>query len=113
MKTWLGIALLALAAPLANADTLRCGNKLVSDEDTLEQVLAKCGEATEVQHTSLWRRPVLWIHGRPMHVGQDEIEIPVELWTYNFGPNKFMRRIRFEDGLVVEIKTLGYGYLKP
>ncbi len=47
-----------------------------------------------------------------MHVGNDEIEMPVELWTYNFGPNKFMRRIRFEDGLVVEIETLGYGYIQ-
>jgi hypothetical protein len=24
-----------------------------------------------------------------------------------------MRRIRFEDGVVVEIETLGYGYLEP
>ena len=39
-----------------------------------------------------------------------EIEVPVETWIYNLGPNKLMRRIRFEDGIVVEIETLGYGY---
>ena len=38
------------------------------------------------------------------------MEVPVELWTYNFGPYKLMRRIRFVDGLVDEIETLSHGY---
>ena len=38
------------------------------------------------------------------------VEVPVEVWTYNFGPYKLMRRVRFVDGLVEEIETLGYGY---
>ena len=112
MRTWLAIALLALAAPLARADSMRCGSKLVSEQETRSQVIAKCGEASEIQHSSIWRRPVIWIRGRPYHVGDGEVEVPVELWIYNFGPNKFMRRVRFEDGLVVEVETLGYGYLK-
>lgn len=29
---------------------------------------------------------------------------------YNLGPQKLMRRIVFEDGAVVDIETLGYGY---
>jgi hypothetical protein len=36
--------------------------------------------------------------------------VSVESWIYNLGPNKLMRRIRFEDGIVVQIETLGYGY---
>ncbi len=117
MKTWraaalLGSAFLALASRPVWADTMRCGSKLVSEEDTREQVAAKCGEAASVQHTSIWRVPVVWIHGRPFHVGNDLVEVPVELWIYNFGPHKFMRRVRFEDGLVVEVETLGYGYIK-
>jgi hypothetical protein len=38
------------------------------------------------------------------------IEVPVEEWTYNFGPRRFMRSIRFENGIVTSIETLGYGY---
>src|SRR5687767_6724980 len=98
MKTPLAIALLTLAASAAHADSLRCGTKLVHEGDTRATVIAKCGEAAEVDHRSVWRRPVVWIRGRPFHVGFDEVEIPVELWTYNFGPNKFMRLVRFEDG---------------
>lgn len=110
MKTWLPITLLALTAPVAHADALRCGTKLVTEGNTRAEVAAKCGEATEVEHRSVWRPPVVWINGRPFHVGNGLIEIPIELWTYNLGPNKFMRRVHFEDGLVVDIETLGYGY---
>ncbi|HIE82372.1 MAG TPA: DUF2845 domain-containing protein, partial [Dehalococcoidia bacterium] len=30
--------------------------------------------------------------------------------TYNFGSRRFMRSIRFENGIVTSIETLGYGY---
>jgi len=110
MKTWPAIAMSMLAAAAARADSMRCGTRLVTEGNTRSQVIAKCGEATEVEHRSVWRQPIVWIHGRPFHVGSDFVEIPVELWIYNLGPNKFMRRVRFEDGLVVDIETLDYGY---
>ncbi|MCB1624968.1 MAG: DUF2845 domain-containing protein [Pseudomonadales bacterium] len=100
------IALLA-AAP---AHAFRCGNKLVHEGDTRSEVAAKCGEPTEVSRRSVWRQPIIWHRGRPFYVGDGLIEIPVETWIYNLGPRKFMRRVRFEDGVVVEIETLGYGY---
>lgn len=37
----------------------------------------------------------------------------VEIWTYNFGPNQLMERVRIENGLVVQIDSLGYGYNEP
>jgi hypothetical protein len=45
-------------------------------------------------------------------LGDGFIEIPVDVWVYNLGPSKLMRRIRFEDGRVVAIDTLGYGYVE-
>ena len=111
MRSWLPIALLTFAASAARADALRCGTKLVTEGNTRSEVLAKCGAAAEVEHRSVWRQPIIWVHGRPFNVGDGPIEIPVELWIYNLGPNKFMRRVHFEDGLVVKIETLGYGYL--
>ena len=59
---------------------------------------------------SIPRRPVYWHRGRPFHLGDGLVEVPVETWTYNLGPHKLMRRLRFEDGIVVDIDTLGYGY---
>ena len=93
------------------AFAFRCGTKLVSEGDTRAQVAAKCGEPTDViNQGSVFRRPVIWNHGRRYYIGEDSIEVPIESWLYNLGPNKLMRRVRFEAGLVVEIETLGYGY---
>lgn len=110
MKLWplLLIAGLAAAAP---AHAFRCGTKLVHEGDTRSQVIAKCGEPTEtLAQQPVFRRPVIWIRGRPVHLGHDFVAVAVETWIYNLGPHKLMRRLRFEDGLVVEIETLGYGY---
>jgi len=100
-----------LAASPAFADGFRCGTKLVLEGATRSEVAAKCGEPTEVvTMRSIFRRPVIWSHGRPYFIGEDAVEVPVEAWVYNLGPNKLMRRLRFEGGVVTEIETLGYGY---
>jgi hypothetical protein len=105
------IVLGLLAASPAFA--FRCGTRIVSEGDTREAVAAKCGEPTEVvTMRSVFRRPVFWARGRPYYLGEDLIEIPVENWIYNLGPNKLMQRVRFEAGVVAEIETLGYGYTK-
>jgi len=93
--------------------SMQCGNKIINEGSTRSEVAAKCGEPDEVvNQRSVFRRPVIWSNGRPFYVGESFVEIPVESWVYNFGPNKLMRRVRFEDGVVVEIETLGYGYNK-
>lgn len=104
-------ALLGCAALLATpAWAFRCGNRLVTEGDTQESVRAKCGNPSEIQHRELLRPAVIWRYGRPFRVGNGVIEVSGESWIYNLGPNRFMRRVRFEDGVVVEIETLGYGY---
>lgn len=93
------------------AFAFHCGSKLVHEGDTRGQVRAKCGEPAEVEVRSILRRPIISLGGRPFFASTDFIEIPVEFWIYNFGPNKLMRRLRFEGGELVEIETLSYGYL--
>ena len=104
----LGLCLLAASPSFA---AIRCGTKLVTEGDTRSEVAAKCGEPTEVvTQKSVLRRPVIWTNGRPYFIGEDFIEIPVEAWIYNLGPNKLMRRLRFEGGVLAQIESLGYGY---
>lgn len=38
------------------------------------------------------------------------VEVHAEVWLYNFGPDKLLQRIRSEDGTVMQIESLGYGY---
>jgi hypothetical protein len=104
--------LLALScAPAAWADSLRCGTRLVVEGSTRDQVTTWCGAPSEVQERHALRPPIAWYRGRPVRVaGDGYIEVHVEIWTYNLGPNKLMRRLTIEDGVVVEVETLGYGY---
>lgn len=110
----IGLAVLAgsMALP-AHADGMRCGARLIRDGDARAEVRAFCGEPVDVQTRTILRRPVYNFQGRLVYSGDGLIEIPVETWTYNFGPNKLMRRVRFVDGIVDEVETLGYGYNDP
>ncbi len=106
-------SLALFAGQAAAVDAFRCGHRLVTDGDPAAKVLALCGEPTEVRRSAVLRRPVVWIRGRPYHLSDDLVEIPIEVWTYNLGPQKLMRELRFEDGVLVEVTTLGPGYHEP
>jgi hypothetical protein len=97
----------------ALADGMRCGSKLVVEEDSVEKVRALCGEPTEVTRREILQQPSYLRNGRVYYLRGDAVLVPVELWTYNLGPNKLMRRLKFVDGRLQEIETLGYGYHQP
>jgi hypothetical protein len=106
--TLLALALLVASPSFA---AFRCGTKLVSEGATRSEVAKKCGEPTEVvAQKSIFRRPAIWADGRQFYIGDDYMEIEVESWIYNLGPNKLMRKLRFEGGYLTMIETMGYGY---
>jgi hypothetical protein len=113
MKGIAATVVLGLLAASPAFASMRCGSKIIDEGVTRSEVAAKCGEPDEViTLRSVFRRPVLWTNGRPYYIGENYLEVPVESWIYNFGPNKLMRKVVFEGGYVVEIETLGYGYNK-
>ena len=94
----------------AGAESFRCGSHLVTDGDSTDKVAALCGPPTDIQRHEILRRPLYWYGGRPYYTSYEPIPVPVEYWIYNLGPNKLMRRLKFEDGLLVDVETLGHGY---
>ena len=110
MSKWFLALTLTLAAA-SPAYAFRCGSYVIDEGATRSEVAAKCGDPTEINRKSaILRRPSVWINGRPYFTSESLIEVPVEVWIYNLGPNKLMQRLRFEDGVLVDIDTLGYGY---
>jgi len=102
-------ALLAVLLPcVASADTLRCGSKLISEGDPVEKVLQYCGEPVAKTRTWMTRQPRFEYGGQEIPFPGQE-DVPVDLWTYDFGSNKLMRRIRFVAGKVDSIETLEHG----
>jgi hypothetical protein len=109
MKCYL-LLLLLLASSLVMADTMRCGNLLVYEGDELLKVEARCGKPAQISHSTILKFPSVWVRGRLVQLSDQEVAVPVETWVYNFGSEKFMRKLRFEDGVLVSIEILEYGF---
>jgi hypothetical protein len=102
----LGVLAAVLAVP-AQA-SFRCGNRIITRGDHASKMLQFCGEPDSVQ-TRLAQRPFISPHGRAPIPGFVE-DVLIEEWTYNLGPHKLMRVVRVENGIVVEVEHLGYGF---
>ena len=102
------LAATSLIACAASADSLRCGSRLISEGDSIEKVLQLCGQPTATRRTWITRQPRFEYGGQEIPFEGTE-DVPVDLWTYDFGPNKLMRRIRFVAGKVESIETLEHG----
>lgn len=118
-------AALLLAGP---ALALRCNGRIVSDGDPQEKVRHFCGAPTSARQYTVWRAGLprgRVTSGVTLHNGDSTIavteeelalhersvvEVLVEEWTYNLGPRKLMRVVRFENGLVTGVSHRGYGY---
>lgn len=97
----------------AGADSFRCGTRLVTDGDSMDKVEALCGAPSSIQRREILARRLRWFHGRPYYTSLEPEPIPVEYWTYNLGSRKLMRRLKFEDGLLVDVETLEHGFDPP
>ena len=102
-----GVACAALLIAAAPARALTCGPRVISRGDDASKLLEFCGEPTSVQTRHIDRTPID-ANGR-VYRGFTE-EVLVEEWTYNFGPYQLMVKIRLDNGVVADIKYLGYGY---
>src|SRR5579863_1441584 len=77
--------LLMTAAGAAPPDAFKCGTAVVNGGDTTDQVIAKCGNPSSIERGTAVVPPVAWVNGVPVSAGSAPIEVPVELWLYNFG----------------------------
>lgn len=117
----LSASLILFAEP---SKALRCGTKIISIGDGKHKILARCGEPdfveTREQHSppgcsspeysdNYEPRYYSEHYGRPRNYPICLVKI-LEVWTYNFGPHKFIKELVFEDGLLKEINNLEYGY---
>jgi hypothetical protein len=111
------LAIVATFVPAATSfaeDSMRCGSKLVTRGDGKDKVLALCGEPTSVSLHGMVRRAPRYDYGfgynRYEYYGPGWIDLPVEIWTYNFGSSKLLRKLRFVGDELDDIDTAGYGY---
>ena len=93
---------------------MRCGSRLVSVGDGKDKVRTLCGEPTDVSLQGMIRRAPRYEYGfggnRYQYYGPEWVDVAVEVWTYNFGSSKLLRKLRFVGDELDDIQTDGYGY---
>jgi hypothetical protein len=104
-------ALFVLSLPAQAETNMRCRDKVIGPGDSMSSITAKCGDPSSVHR---YTAPVPryrnsageWVIDRTSSSGG----IEMTEWTYNFGRDKLMMRLRFMDGELQDVKSLGYGY---
>ena len=114
----IGLLLLsALCLWAMPAYAFRCGTKVVSRGDHKAYVEHICGPPTSVEARVVYEflhgghryshKPHGRLHGGP-YAGLHELQIPIliEEWIYNFGPQRLMLWLLFEDGVLLRVRTI-------
>jgi hypothetical protein len=102
----LGVFLLSLALP-ADVEALRCNSRLVSIGDRTFEVRQMCGEPDDQRVRQENRLIRIFQDGRLIEF---LVQVEVEEWTYNLGPYRFIRILRFENDRLIRIETGDYGF---
>ncbi len=100
------LCLLVVALP---AHALRCGGRVVQTGDSSLRLIQFCGEPARVEN----REDRIAIERYDSRRGEyytEYVSEPYELWTYNFGPRRFINIIEIRDGVIRDIRTGGYGF---
>jgi len=85
------------------ANRSQCRDRIISTGDSAADVIMKCGEP-------VWKdKREEIIRERLDDNTVRKVSVAVEEWTYNFGPDQFMRVFTFRNGKVTDIRTGGYG----
>ena len=86
------------------ANQPQCSVLSISVGDSAAEVAAKCGEPTlKDQLEEITQEQLDANTSRKVYV-------TVEHWTYNFGPNQFLRILTIRNGKVMNIEAGDYGY---
>ncbi len=92
-----GILALMLSSTLFASSSMRCGSRIIDQEDLAAELLAACGEPSY--------RDQFFSQGRSGNYLADS-----ELWTYDFGPQNLLRLVTLRNGQISNIDTDGYGF---
>lgn len=96
------------AAPVVPAiPSATCESSALREGETTLDLLAKCGEPAARDRHLVERAVAVREAGNTVLVTR---AVEVEVWSYNFGPNRFLHLVTLEDGKVIGVDRGGYGY---
>lgn len=93
----ISIGVWLLAATAVASDSMRCGSRIVEQEDLAAELLAVCGEPS-------YRDRLL------LQIPNGAYVADTEIWTYDFGPQKLLQLVTLQNGRISDIDSDGYGF---
>lgn len=119
----LALTLVALTSSAsARADSLACNGRIVSTGDSRYEVKSVCGEPDDMVQRIEYRTvrgrvtgPCARENGkiRCSQTREQVVEVVIDEWTYDFGRNRFLEFLTFEEGKLLSIRTGSYGRKPP
>lgn len=116
----LGAGLLLSAS--ARADSLACNSRIVSTGDSRYEVKAVCGDPDDKVERIEYRTLSGRVARDCKHDGSKVVcsstrgivvEVVVEEWVYDFGRNRFIEYLTFEQGHLMTVRSGSYGQKPP
>ena len=100
------LSVCCLASP---ARAFYCGRRLVTFGDPQYKVQQVCGDPDDRQWRVTYRARSSYdpVSGAPTTVYEPVV---TEVWLYDFGPQRFVQEVDFENGRVIAMQPLSYGY---
>jgi hypothetical protein len=96
------LAILLLSVSPTTALGFKCGRSIINEGKSIEYVLDRCGQPSYSQEHTEYRV------FRQTPPAPDIVEpIIIQEWRYNFGRNRLMRYLRFENGILKETESIG------
>jgi hypothetical protein len=106
----------------AHADSLSCDGRIVSSGDSRYDVKAICGEPDDASQRVEYRTLSGRVAGpctreggkiRCSQTREQVVEVVIDEWIYDFGSNRFIEYVTFEQGRLVSIRSGSYGHKPP
>jgi hypothetical protein len=117
----LGLAALCTSAT-ARADSLSCSGRIASTGDSRYEVKAICGEPDDATQRIEYRTLSGRVAGpctrdggklRCSETREQVVEVVIDEWLYDFGKNRFIEHLTFEQGRLLSVRTGSYGHKAP
>jgi hypothetical protein len=101
-------AVVVLGAAIGSALALDCHGRLVVIGASPWEVIERCGEPVGIEEVTRYIPQQFYDHNQQRSV---QVLVPVQqsIWTYNFGSNRFVYFLTFQEGKLIDIKTGDYG----
>lgn len=106
----------------ARADSMGCKGRIVSTGDSRYEVKSVCGEPDDISQRVEYRTLRGRVAGPCTRQGdkivcsqtrEHVVEVVIDEWIYDFGRNRFIHYLTFEQGKLVSVRSGGYGHKPP